>query len=211
MNLLGAPGVPVAPGVGDVVRDVQGMYALVRAQDQAGGIGGYLAQVYREFSDVPAQVRRIQAQLDRVKAVFQEAKADTTPLMDAQRDLATTISLYPAAQDRVRRLMDEIGPIMPQLQSGDLAPETVAQLALQGVDVVGTFQSVQDVFRTRDAAESKIAQATRSPSLTPETARDAAAALAGATLGVPSTVMYVGLVAVAGWMLFDLFKRRSPA
>lgn len=209
MNVLITPGLPVSPGVGDVVRDMQGLYAMVRSQEGAGGIGGYLGRVYREFNDVPADVRRLQGQLDRVRAVLQAAKVDPAPLMEAQRDLATTTSLLPAAQERVRRLMDELGPIMPQLQSGDLSSEVVAQLALQGVDVVGTFQAVQTVFRTRDSAEARIAQATRDPSLSPDVARDAAAALSGATLGVPSTVMYVGLVAVAGWMLLDLFRRRE--
>ncbi len=200
-------GTPCHPGVGDIVSDLQGLYALASAQSDDGGIGGYIGRVYREFSDMPSDVRRIQGQIDRVKDVLARANADTQLVGDAQRDLATLTSMLPSVQARVRSLMESLAPIMPQLQAGTLTQDAVAALASYGVDVVGVFRGVQDVFRLRDNAEQKVAQATRQPGLSPDVAQAAANALTG--MGLPSGLMMVGLIGAMALVVGSLFRKRA--
>jgi NAD(P)H-dependent flavin oxidoreductase YrpB (nitropropane dioxygenase family) len=206
MNVLVPAGLPRHPGVGDIISDLQGLYALASAQSDDGGIGGYIGRVYREFSDMPADVRRIQSQIDRVKVVLANANADTSLVGSAQRDLATLTSMLPAVQSRVRALMEHLAPILPQLQAGTLTQDAIATLASYGVDVVGVFRGVQDVFKLRDNAGEKVAQATRQPGLSPDVAQAAANALANA--GLPHGLMMVGLVGVMAWIASSFFRNR---
>ena len=65
-DLLG----PRTAGVGDIVSDVQGLFALTQAQSTPGGVQGYFADVYQQFSDLPDVVRELQGQIARVQNVL---------------------------------------------------------------------------------------------------------------------------------------------
>jgi hypothetical protein len=196
------------PGtVGDVVTDIQGLVALTQ-HNQSGGLTGYLQQIYQEFGQLPDQVRTMQGQIARVAPILEDAKADTTMLMTAQRDLAQITATLPLVQQKVRQLTAVLSPVLPQIQAGDVSPDTLTTLALHGGDVVGTYNAVHDLFALRDDAQTKIRSAVTNPNLSPTIAEKASAAYAAAFTGGLSWPM-VGLIGVMGYIAFRVFRGKG--
>lgn len=197
---------PRVDGLGDLVSDVQGLFALTQAQNGQGGIGGYLQGLYQQFLHLPSDISTMQGQITRVGSVLTAAGADTTALGEAQRDVAQLTATLPGVQTNVEAMIRAIGPISNNLANGTITTDVIATLALEGVDIVQMFNNVQDLFQLRDDAKAKIQSAVRNPALSPQVAQDAANAFTQAGLFgyLPPIAWVIG----GGILLAVLLKRR---
>lgn len=201
---------PRVAGVGDIVSDVQGLFALTQAQNAPGGIQGYFADLYQQFANLPNEVRRLQMQITAVNAVLAANHADSTALSTAQRDTAQITAQLPGVQQRVQKLFAVLGPILPQLQAGDLTQDVISTLALRGSDVVDTVQQVQQLFKARDDAAGQLQNAVNNPQLSPAVAQQAADALAGGSFDAiaSSPIAKALLIGVAGFIAYKIIRGR---
>ena len=203
--MLVADRMPRVPGVGDIVSDVQGLFALYQTGGEPGGIGGYFTDLYRRFSALPGDVRDMNGQIDRVGKVLTAASADTTLLADARRDCNRLLLELPTAQRDVQQLWQILQPYLPQIQTGELTTQAISTLAIAGVDIVGTFNRVKDLFELQRNAQGKIERSVTNPQLSPSVQQQAVAALQGGAFSSP--LVAAGLVAVFGYILLDVFKK----
>lgn len=205
---------PRIAGLGDLVSDVQGLYAMTTAQARPGGLRGYLSSIKADFDKLPADVRGLRAQLAAVASVLKAANGDQSPLANATRDLAQITAQLPTAKQKINTLVVELAPYLGDIENGNVTTEMVTQLAAHGADVVGTFNDVNALFTQRDDARAKIQQAIANPQLSPTVQQAAADAYANATpslLGGIETgsVLQIALYAAAAYVAVSVFKGKN--
>ena len=192
-------------GLGDIVADVQALAALAAASRTPGGVGGWLSAKYAQFSKLPTDVANLSAQLNRVRPILEANGADVTPLMDAESELAQLTARLPGTRDNVTRVMNALGPILPQLQAGQYGTDVLATLASSSVDLVATLDDINTLIGLRDDAQRKIQSAVTNPSLSPSVATQAAKALTGAIDA--GQLVKIGLLAAGAFVFVRVLQR----
>lgn len=204
---------PRIAGLGDLVRDVQGLYAIATAESQPGGLRAYLSNIEKDFDRLPSEVRVLRAQLLAVSNVLKASNSDDSPLANATRDLTQIAVQLPSVKEQLRQLVVELAPYLADIDSGIITTATVTQLAAHGADVAGTFNNVNALFTYRDDARAKIRQAITNPQLSPAVQQAAGDAYTQAIpllgkINTPSALQLALIVAV-GYVALDVFRGRG--
>lgn len=178
--------------LGDLTSDTSALAALINATRQPGGISQYLSNQYAALSRLPADVQQMNQQIAAVSAVIAGSHGDTSSLDAARSELATITAQQPLAIYQVQQLISAIGPILPQLSSGQFDFNVLSTLSGSGINIVSAFDNINSLLAMRDDAQQKIRDAALNPALPPQVQQDAANALTGATT---STLIKYGLMA----------------
>lgn len=189
--------------LGDIGTDASALAALLAASGQPGGISAYLTNQYAQLQRLPVDVQTMTGQVDRIGVVFQGAGANSALLDAARGNLATISANLPSVQYQVQRLMQAIGPVLPELQAGQFNTNVIATIAASGVDIVSTFSNINELLALRDDTRTKIQQAVVDPSLLPQTQQNAAQALASS---VGTWTKYL-LYGIGGWLIFKTLRK----
>lgn len=202
------------PLLGDIFSDTTALASLAAAAGSAGGVSAWAKNQIDQLNALPGNVSQITAQSRAIGNTLQSAGIEPTQISayaDIQNDLATINANFPQVQADVGRLSVVL---YPAISGGNFNLSTVSQITASGVDLVGTFDAMQNLFAARDDARRKVSAVANDPSLTPQTRTAVAQAIAnsaqwnpfsllGTGLGQTSITTYIvyGLAALLGYKL----------
>ena len=195
-------------GLGDVAGDLSALVSLSSAAGSAGGINMWMQKQLAQFNALPEVVQNLQAVIATLTAAFTAAgvvPSSVPGFSQAQSDLSEITAAYPTVQANVGALGVTL---YPALAAGTFSLATVTTLSAQGLDLLGTFNSMQTLFGYEADAQAQLEQAVQHPALPAAVQAQVRQALAAVT-SPSSTKTLTGYLIVLGvaYVGYRLFRR----
>lgn len=191
-------------GFGDVTADISALVSLASAAGSSGGITAWIQSQITQLNALPVVVQNLQGIVNTLNAALTSAgliPSNVPGFVQAQSDLTQISADFPHIQSELGVLGVTL---YPALAAGTFGLNTIAALSSQGLDLVSTFDGMQQLFGYRDDARSQLATVATNPALPLSVQQSVQQALA--TITTPTTGKSIGTYVLLGLGLLVGYK-----